>query len=352
MQLVHVVSSLKLGGAERFVLDLTRLQLDQGMDARVLSLGEADDALVREAQHLCIPLVVAAPDMPRPGRLMLCWRSLGAATVVQVHSPAVLFYLAPLLLMNWRYRLIYTRHGSLPLERFKWRVLHRLMRRRVAVTTFVARSGLDAFARQHGWDQDRLRVIDNGVYIPPTPRPTAAIPPLRLGSVGRMVALKGQRYLLEALAMLEAEGELDLELHFFGAGLEEDALKRQAEQSLGRTRVTFHGMELDRDRIYNDIDLLIVSSDTEGLSLVIMEAMARGVPVIATRVGGNPTLVHEGQTGMLVPSADPEAIAAAIRRCYEHPELLAAWAVAARAMITEQFALQRTLQQYLDCYKS
>ena len=94
-------------------------------------------------------------------------------------------------------------------------------------------------------------------------------------------------------------------------------------------------------------DLFVLPSKAEGISNTILEAMATGLPVVATRVGGNPELVVEGKTGTLVPSSDPAALAGAIAR-YAGSPVVAAHGAAGRARACAEFSLARMVSRYAD----
>ena len=106
-------------------------------------------------------------------------------------------------------------------------------------------------------------------------------------SVGRLVPLKGQQFLLEAIAALPETERQRISVQIFGDGPDRERLEAIAGNTLKDIPVVFHGNVMDREEIYRQIDVLAVTSRTEGLSLAIMEAMARQIPVIATAVGGN-----------------------------------------------------------------
>jgi glycosyltransferase involved in cell wall biosynthesis len=148
-------------------------------------------------------------------------------------------------------------------------------------------------------------------------------PPYRLLFVGRLSREKGVPYLLEAVALLVAQGEA-VELHLVGAGPLEDEL-RQRTQTLSITdHVQFHGFVPQGAalrRLYRESDIFILPSIQDQQPKVLMEAMSQSVPVIATQVGGIPSTIQDGETGLLVPPAQPEAIAEAVCRVTQDSEL-------------------------------
>ena len=102
--------------------------------------------------------------------------------------------------------------------------------------------------------------------------------------------------------------------------------------------------------ILRGLDFFVLPSLAEGVSNTILEAMATGLPVVATRVGGNPELVDEGITGRLVPSADSEAMATAILGYFDDPATARQHARAARQAAVQRFSLDRMIKDYLLLY--
>lgn len=188
---------------------------------------------------------------------------------------------------------------------------------------------------------DRLILVRCGIdpAALPTRRRAAGGPP-RIICVGRLSPEKGQPGLLEAFARLKGEG-LAAELVLVGDGPEQSALvARTAALGLGAC-VDFRGRlpETETLAAIADADLLVLPSFMEGLPVVLMEAMALGVPVIAAQVAGIPELVQDGRTGLLFPPSDWDALADAIRRMLGEPEAAERMAAAGRARVMEQFAI-------------
>ena len=98
------------------------------------------------------------------------------------------------------------------------------------------------------------------------------------------------------------------------------------------------------------LDLFVLPSLGEGISNTVLEAMACGLPVVATRVGGNPELVEEGRTGVLVPSADPSAMASAIRGYHDDRDRTRRQGTLARETAIQRFGLDVMVNNYLNLY--
>jgi glycosyltransferase involved in cell wall biosynthesis len=187
--------------------------------------------------------------------------------------------------------------------------------------------------------------IDLGDFRPPAQGARGpAGGPLRILCVGRLAPEKGHRGLLEALAQLLAGG-VDARLCILGEGPERAALEaRCGELSLGE-RVSLPGStdEAGVVRALHAADVFALSSLMEGLPVVLMEAMACGVPVVAPRLCGIPELVEDGRSGLLYTPGAWDELAAALRRLAGSPELQQALALAGRSRVEADHAIARAV---------
>jgi glycosyltransferase involved in cell wall biosynthesis len=127
-------------------------------------------------------------------------------------------------------------------------------------------------------------------------------------------------------------------------------LERTAERAGVRDRVVFAGARDDAGSLLAELDVLALPSWTEGLPLVVLEAMARRRPVVATPVGGTPEIVVDGETGLLVPPRDPRALAAALRRLLDDPQLRERMGEAGFARVRERFSADAMTERMLAIY--
>lgn len=163
-------------------------------------------------------------------------------------------------------------------------------------------------------------------------RETLGIPskvPL-LGIVGRLVPIKDHPTLFQALALLQTHGPAP-HLIVAGDGERREALKRLAQDLGLASRIHFLGWRNDLEAILGELDVVICCSKNEGTPVALIEAMAAGVPVLSTDVGGVGDLIVHGETGWLVPSGNPSALARGIRELLADPEPRAQLVPAARA---------------------
>ena len=122
-----------------------------------------------------------------------------------------------------------------------------------------------------------------------------------------------------------------------------------AQLGLG-DRVRFLGARTDMPRIYRALDAFVSTSRWEGLSNVLLEAMASGLPPVMTRVEGVARVITEGQDGLMVPPGDPAAAASALVRVLTEPGLAARLGAAARAKVQREFSLERMVARYEALY--
>jgi glycosyltransferase involved in cell wall biosynthesis len=172
---------------------------------------------------------------------------------------------------------------------------------------------------------------------------------LRLVCVGTLHEVKGQRFLVEACRLLADQG-VDVECCLVGAGSDESALREQISALGLADRVHLKG-ELTRPQIAELLrtsDVLVTPSvptrrgKREGIPIVLMEAMASGVPVVASRISGIPELVEDGVSGLLVPPGEPAALARALTRLHDDKDLRRQLALSGRAKVEREFDVERS----------
>ena len=218
--------------------------------------------------------------------------------------------------------------------------------------------------------QPCLHGYDRASKVGATPHPVTITPHAVNGKfkilfVGRHIERKGIRYLIEAAKYLPRD---KFEIRIVGGGDLTEQLKKQAallderrETKDERTQsasIIFTGKLSPEDladeyRTANVFTLpAIVDSkgDTEGLGVVLIEAMELGLPIVASNVGGIPDVVIDGESGILVPEKDPEALADAFKRLEENPSLIEKLLVGARKRINECFTWNGIIERQIDVY--
>ncbi len=173
--------------------------------------------------------------------------------------------------------------------------------------------------------------------------------------VGRLCKAKGQHILLQAASILRQSDKKIIYL-IIGNDLEQNGaylqqLKEMATELEVNDIVKFLGQRLDVPQILAAADLLVLPSSSEGLPLVILEAMAAGKPVIATSVGGVSEIVIHEETGLLIPVEDASALAGAILWMVKNPELARIMGSKALEMVKSSFSVEKMQQEVFDIYQ-
>src|SRR3954453_17137978 len=174
-----------------------------------------------------------------------------------------------------------------------------------------------------------------------------------VGSGGRMADEKNFPILVQPFIMLlkqDATARARLRLFLIGDGNSRNKCVRMLQEAEAEMVCWLPGERADIPELMRIMDLFVLPSLAEGISNTVLEAMSTGLPVIATRVGGNVELVKEGITGMLVPANSPEDLAAGIASYYGNPALAARHGVVARRQIETGFSMKAMTQRYLQVY--
>ena len=176
-----------------------------------------------------------------------------------------------------------------------------------------------------------------------------------IGTVGRMQEVKDPLNLVKAFILLGQTlpgVRSKLKLVMIGDG----PLRQQALDILARAGMLesawLPGSRDDVPAIMRGLDLFVLPSLAEGISNTLLEAMASGLPVVATRVGGNPELMEEGITGSLVPPADPQALSAAIRDYVVNREMIRRHGANGRRAVESRFGMEAMVKAYMGVYDS
>jgi glycosyltransferase involved in cell wall biosynthesis len=205
----------------------------------------------------------------------------------------------------------------------------------------------------------RIVVVHNGIdadaFVPRRARPSV-LAELALeegdriiGLAGRMTPQKGHAFLLDAVGRLRPRFPR-LRCILVGDGPLRTELEARASALGIADCCRFIGARADVADVLSVVEVVTLPSRSEGLPFALLEAMVLGKPVVASTVGGNPEVVEEGRTGLLVPTADAPALAAAIARLLDRPHDAAAMGARGRARVREHFTLTRTTRALEDLY--
>jgi glycosyltransferase involved in cell wall biosynthesis len=214
----------------------------------------------------------------------------------------------------------------------------------------ISRGLAQYLSETEGFSNDSFEIVHYGIAAGPPPRPYPEGPPHFL-CIGRLIPIKGHVVLLRAFKQA-LESRPDLRLDIAGRGVLDDSLRSFAQELGIEESVTFLGHVSPVQETIEASAALVVPSIGEGFGMVALEAMERARPVIASEIGGLIDIVREGETGLLVPVAEPGPLAEAMLRIANDPAAARAMGEASRARALERFpedrCTDRTEQLYRD----
>ena len=358
---LHVVLSLNPGGTERLVIEIVRRTAGQFPTA-VCCLDEPG-AWAAELDALSIPVASLGR---RPGfhpslgkRVAEVVRRHGA-TVLHCHQYSPFVYGRLAMLWQRGLRLVYTEHGRLsdaPPSR-KRRAAN-LVLGRFSGQAFAVSAELRTYMLAEGFGANRVGVLYNGIEPRSVPsgeqgaraRHVLCLPTdaLVVGTVARLDPVKDLGTLVRGFAAARSVTP-GMVLVIIGDGRERAALEGLVRELGLEGSVRFAGERYDVRDLLGALDVYANSSISEGISVTILEAMAAGLPVVATRVGGTPEVVVDGETGLLVEARSPEAFARALMVAGSRETDRRAWGAAGRRRLEARFTLDRMVSEYIDAY--
>ncbi|MCO6439769.1 MAG: TIGR03088 family PEP-CTERM/XrtA system glycosyltransferase [Nitrococcus mobilis] len=366
---VHVVHRLDIGGLENGVVNLINRLPPETFDHCVLSLTEVTEFRRRIERPDVDCLALHKKPGKDPVLYMKLWRTFRALQPAIVHTRnlATLEAQLPALLAGVPVR-IHGEHGweaddvAARSRKNQWlrRAMRSLTHRYVAVSQHIS----EYLQRRINVPATRISQIYNGVdttrFRPGSDRAWVTerfglADAFVIGTVERLQAVKDPLNLARAfLQLLRSQPSVAARarLVVVGAGPLQDALESVLQAGGVRHLCWLAGNRADIPALLRGFDLFVLPSLAEGISNTILEAMASGLPVAATAVGGNPELVEEGVTGCLVPPADPLALADAMRVYLENPGLAKAHGLAGRRRAEERFSLDTMIDAYAELYTS
>ena len=228
------------------------------------------------------------------------------------------------------------------------RLVASLADRQVSISRGLARY----LVATEGFRIEDFEIVHYGLEPGPEPEPDpVADGAMRFLCIGRLIPIKGHLVLLRAFARALAELP-GLRLDIAGRGPLAPGLKALARELGIAGSVRFLGQVVPPQRAIEDVSVVVVPSLGEGFGMVALEAMERGRPVIATRIGGLEDIVRDGETGILVPLTDVDALTTAILRLARDPDLAARMGRAGRARMIERFPEHRCTERTDLLYRS
>jgi sugar transferase (PEP-CTERM/EpsH1 system associated) len=357
INILHVVLSLNIGGLETFVLGLMRQRsnVTQPYVVCIEMLGS-----LGESVH---DIPILSLDKA-PGIQLKCISKIRAIAdkykidIIHTHNEGAHFYGAVAGFLSG-IPVVHTRHGrNNPND--KKRILLEwfsslLSKKVVGVSQDIAK----LYTKELRVSRSKVITISNGIdtdYFSPhqTSRQelidmNIAPQSIVIGIVARLEPVKDHRTLFKACHIL-AQSHDNFRLIVIGGGPQNNELIKLAMHLGLNNIIMFAGVRHDIANLLNSLDIFVLSSVSEGLSMTLLEAMACELPIVATRVGGNPEVVIDGDTGFLVNPQNPAALAEKLLLLMKDSGLRKRMGIAGRARVIKHFSIQQTVKEYEECY--
>jgi glycosyltransferase involved in cell wall biosynthesis len=354
VRIVQLVEDLQLGGLERLAGDLALAQKQSGHQVLVYCLY-GSGPLAASLETAGVPVV---PFQKSPGFSMSTVLAMAKrlrqdrVEVIHGHNPGVHHYAALAARLAGAPVCVNTRHSAtnsqgLPYQERYFRWVKPLTSQVIFDCDFVRR----ALESKLGYPAKKCSVILNGIPLAPflarPAHPGSRRPRFRFGTVGRLVPAKGHAILIEAFARV-SRAVPEVELSIYGYGALQDELASQIARLGLDGRARLEGRTNDSPATLQDMDVFVFSSVNEGLPLVILEAMAAGLPIITTDVGGIPEIAST-ESAWLCRPGDAEALASAMLHAVNCKDLLQRGEIA-RRVASSTYGLEHMAARYQELY--
>lgn len=363
IKLLKFVTLFEIGGTERHVVNLARA-LDPSRFELDIACLSRKGAFLKEIEDLRIPVTEYSIRSLRSSKAVK--QQLNFARYIRDNKIQIVhtygFYANAFAVPAARIARVPVVVASIRETGDLWSPMQRRVMKFVCRLAHCVMVNAEAVAERlvaEGYDREKMTVIRNGIDLSRFARNggdaklrqelgLAPRTPL-IAVFSRLNPLKGVEFFLEAAAIMAPRFPEARFLVVGGTLPGEEAYQRELERLVDRlglgNRVVFTGFRLDVPELLSEVTISVLPSLSEGLSNVLLESMAAGVPAVATKVGGNPEAVEDGVTGLLVPPRDPSALAQAISRLLENPEMARSFGAAGRQRVAERFSGEKMVRE-------
>ena len=358
VNVLHIVQSLNTGGLERFVIELMRTY-SADVVAYVVCLEEAGDLAANSEGTTVIAL------NEKPGlKLWAIYKIIqicktNKIQLIHTHNEAAHFY-GSLAGVLTGLPIVHTRHGRYAHNSSKKMLMNIFSSFLATAIVGVSEDVTNMLIKMEKISFPKALTILNGVDIDQfSPRFASTITDknndinrnsIMIGIVARLVKVKDHSNLLKACHELK-KSDVNFKLLIVGDGCERSRLENEVDTLGLRECVEFMGVRKDIASILRQLDIYVLSSISEGISLTLLEAMSCSLPVVATDVGGNSEVVIDGETGFIVPARHPELLATKILAMINDNDLRIKMGKSGRERIIKCFSILQTAKTYRQLYQ-
>ena len=354
IRVAHVVGSLNYGGAENQVIKVLNALNNKKIEKYLVTFSQVKIGLEKALSSQVHRYNLELTGLKQLWGVVKMWRFFKREQIdlVQSHMYHANLYACLAAKLAHVPVIITTEHGKNlwkkphhhVIERF---VINRLATLRVAVSKDI----MNLRIKSDHTPKNKITVITNCVDIPRAFTRKFSQASLAIGTVGRLVEVKDYGNLLRASQKVLQQRN-NVKVIFVGDGPERHNLEKIAD-SLGIAKqVEFVGWQSDVDHFLEKMDIFVLSSLREGIPVAMLEAMAKGIPVVATNVGGVPEVIEDGREGLLVKAGDPEKLARSLAYLLDNETLRLQFGKKARKKVIQLFSTSRICAIYEEIYES
>jgi len=364
LRILHVTFNMAFGGTEAVIRELTAWNDGGRIHHQVVCIDGTVGAIGEQLRKRGTNVQIIAR---RPGfdtRLIGSLRRIIRAEQIDIvhchqYTPWVYGCLAS---MGTSARVVFTEHGRFHPDRYRYKaiVINQIMAAMTRKMVAISAATREALIRYEFLPRRRIDVIYNG--IKPMEADPESVERLRyelglspelfvMGTVARLDPVKNQAMMLEAFAKVNRQRP-ETRLIIVGDGPERAALEQKTSVLGIKNVVIFTGFSPEPARYLALMDLFLLSSDTEGTSMTLLEAMSLGLPVVATQAGGTPEIVDHDVTGLLSPVGNGGAFADSINALLADSDQLKQKGLAGRHKFVQNYSVESMAARYIECYDS
>lgn len=363
-RVMHVILDLGVGGAEQLVYRMlnSRPSFEDNVVCCLRFVGDLGERYINDGGRLYCKKNNGGFDIG-----IIWWlRDIiknEHIDVVHSHTYSTFIYSVLASRLVGRVKLVYTEHGRLYPERSSWKrsLLNPLLAFGVSHVVSISNSTAKAMNKYDKFPLKNIKVIHNGITLPDT------IQNVDIGAKKRSLGLTESCRVVGAASRLEDIKNIPMMLRAFqrvskqipeayllvaGTGSKSDELIAYGQELGVSDKVKFIGLRNDLWEIFQIMDVYVLSSFTEGISITLLEAMISGVPAVVTDVGGNPEVVADGVTGFLVPLNDDVAMSKSIVTLLNNKEMALRYSSNAIERVKRCFSFDAMMRSYENLYNS
>lgn len=363
-RIMHVILTLGVGGAEQLVYRMVTSSSNENRPVVccLMFLGELGEQLKQEGGRVYCRNHISGIDLG-----IISWLKQiivdEKIDVIHAHTGTPHFYSVPAAKLVGGVKVVYTEHGRLYPERSNWKLslLNPLLALGTDHIVSISKSTALAMNKYDKFPLDRIQIIHNGISLPDMNKKIDVLAKRSslglsascrvIGTAARIEEIKNIPMMLRAFQYVLKEIP-DTCLLIAGKGSKEQDLIQYAEELGISQHVKFIGLRSDLWEIYQIMEIFLLSSFTEGISVTLLEAMASGVPAVVTDVGGNSEVVDDGVTGCLVPLNDDHAMAESIVKLLRSRDMSLNYSAGAKERVVNYFSFDGMKKSYEILYNS